>query len=321
MHSTPGVHVVVAAIVIVVLLLIGVAAASTYIISPADPSSSSSSSTATTSQLLSSTTEVSSSTTTSTATSHTSSTTITSTTTSSSSSLIGPLGITVSAAISDPPEAHAGNSLYIYSVALRDNTNVPINVNSSKFDLITASKNVYDTTLINATQQDLGPIALNPGESTSGQIAFQFPSSQTPSELEYNISDSIHEMVTHLPSPSQNVSELTAHVETIVGGVTKTYGLEDLTSNAAIQNGSLFFYSGQTIAIKVALYNSSPGTTVSVVSITTTTPGIKIMGISPALPVAVANTANGNETVVMVYAAAPATSFSGTIALNISGTD
>jgi len=102
---------------------------------------------------------------------------------------------------------------------------------------------------------------------------------------------------------------------------TDVTGFEVLEAFPSIQNNSLYFYSGQTIAIEVALTDVVPGTTATVDSIASGTAGLIISQISPSLPATINGNSNGGEVDVMVYIFAPPTSFTCTITLNMTGSE
>src|SRR5208282_2819971 len=160
-----------------------------------------------------------------------------------------------------------------------------------------------------------------PGPEDTGQIAFLIPSSETPAELEYNVPDSIEEFVTNLPTPSSAVSEPNPEIIANMKYTTDVTGFEVLEAFPSIQNNSLYFYSGQTIAIEVALTDVVPGTTATVDSIASGTAGLIISQISPSLPATINGNSNGGEVDVMVYIFAPPTSFTCTITLNMTGSE
>jgi hypothetical protein len=256
-------------------------------------------------------------------TSSASSTSASSTSSSTTSSTIsttsspGPLAIVISQTSSDPPEAQTGNSIFIYNVAFTNNGQSSYSVDELFFTMITVSNSVYNVAFVFAIQQNLPSVTLNPGQKTSGQIAFQIPSTETPAELEYNVPDSIDEFVTNLPMPSSSVSEPNIEITTNVQGTTNAYGSQDLSAFSSIQNNTFYFYTGQIIAIKVALTDVDSGTTVTVNSIASNTTGLSLNQITPSLPVMV--TGSGNEVDEMVYILAPPTSFSGTITIDVTG--
>jgi len=205
-------------------------------------------------------------------------------------------------------------------MAISDGGQSPYSVDESFFTMITASNSVYDTAAAQAIQQSLPTITLDPGQNTSGQIAFQVPNSETPAVLEYKIPHSIDEFVTGLPTPGGAVSEPNFEVNANVQGTAKQSSLQDLTASASIMNTTSYFYTGQTIAIIVGLTNFNTGTTATVNSIASATTGISILQISAPLPVKISGSVSGNEYDIIVYMLAPPTSFSGTISLSVSET-
>lgn len=253
----------------------------------------------------------------------------TSTTTSAVSSSTGPLAIAISLAISDPPDAKASSSVYIYDVTVLNNGQTSYPIDDSYFMLISNSNTVYNPTSVGAIQRSLPTLNLAQGQKATGQVAFQIPTSETPAQLEYHIPLSIDEFVTNLPAPSSFVSEPNFEITTNVQGPTDEFGLQELDATSSIQNSTSlgYFYTGQTMAIKVSLSNldttgssGAPGTTVKVNSITSNTTGLSISQISPSLPVTVVGGNGGGEVEVMVYMVAPAGSFTGTISLNVMAT-
>ena len=224
----------------------------------------------------------------------------------------------VSRAISDQPEAPKGDSLYIYELAVEDMGQRSYPINASYFTLVTSSGLDYGAVLASAIQLSLPSTAIFPGQLIDGQIAFEFPSSQTAVKLEYSVPGSIVVTVQNLPSPSASVSEPSYSVDANVNYGVDVSGYQDLFPYPYVQNSTLFFYSGQTIAILVPLANDVIGSTVTVNSISSDTPTLSIIQISPPFPIRVIGTSGGDETNVMVYMVAPPTSFLGTITLNIT---
>ena len=173
--------------------------------------------------------------------------------------------------------------MFIYNVAFANNGQSSYLVDELYFTMITASNSVYNPTIAIAVQQNLPSVTLNPSQKTSGQVAFQIPSSETPAKLEYKIpgvfSPILDEFVTNLPTPSSAVSEPNFEITTNVQGTTNAYGLQDLTAFSSIENSTFYFFTGQAIAIKVALTNFDTGTTVTVNSIASTTTGLSLSQI------------------------------------------
>lgn len=236
-----------------------------------------------------------------------------------SSGSSGPLAIVISQAITDPPDAQASSSVYIYDVTLTNNGQTSYLIDEFYFSLISASNTVYNPTIALAIQQSLPSLSLAQGQKATGQIAFQIPNTETPAKLEYHIPLSINEFVTNLPTPSSAVSEPNLEINTNVEGSTNAFGVQDLNAFATIENQTLYFYTGQVIAIQVQL-SAFTGSTVSVNSITCNTTGLSISQIAPSLPIMVNGNNNGNGVDVTVYLVAPATSFSGMIMLNVTET-
>jgi len=191
------------------------------------------------------------------------------------------------------------------------------------FTLISTSNSIFNPTFVEAIQQNLPTLNIAQGQKASGQVAFQIPTSETPYQLEYHIPFSINEFITNLPTPTSFVSEPSLSVNINVNGTANAYGGQDLYASASILNNTFFFYSGQTIAIKVALTDLNTGTNVTVNSITSNTTGISVSQISPSLPViAIGGGLPGveGEVDVTVYMIAPTASFTGEITLTVNST-
>jgi hypothetical protein len=284
---------------------------SSYSLQSKTSSSSSYSSSYTTTSLLSTTTRVTHSST------SPLSSTISSTTSSSTTQVQGgPLRITVSKTISDSPEASAGETAYIYDVTVTNIGSGSYDVNPFYFSMITTSNYIYDTTALLAMRQYLSAVTLNQGQSTSGQVAFQFPNTQTPSGLEFNNQfEGVDELVAGLPQPTVWVSE--PMVNLFGGSITLT-GVDSLQLLAtySFNNNTFYYYTGDIITLKVALndLNSSGSVTLNALTLASSDSGFTLSSISPSLPVTV--TAGGGVVDVYVYIVAPASSFTGAISLN-----
>jgi hypothetical protein len=247
-----------------------------------------------------------------------SSTTSTSISTSSGGSLV----IAVSKTISDQPEAQKGDSVYIYDVSIEDTGQDSYPVNQSLFTMVSVSGADYSTVSVSAIQMSLPSHSMiAPGQVTSGQIAFQFSSSQTPAELEYVVPGALNETVRNLPSPSAFVSEPNPWVEVNVNYAVDVTGYQDLYTYQYIQNNTLFFYTGQVIAIVVPLADVNIGSTVTVYSVVSATPGLSVVRMSLSFPISVVGTSGGIQTDLIVDVLAPPTSFTGAITLNLTANE
>lgn len=233
----------------------------------------------------------------------------------------GALAIGVSGTISDQPEAQKGDSVYIYELAVEDLGQSSYPVNESFFTMVTASGADYETISVSAIQRSLSSTTIVPGQLISGQIAFEFPNSQSPARLEYSVPGSIVETLQNLPSPSASVSEPSRFININVNYVYDVSGYQDLYWYPYVQNSTFFFYTGQAIAIGIPLADVIVGSTVTVSSIVSATPALNVIKISPSFPISIIGASGGDETNVMVYMLAPPTSFMGTITLNITANE
>lgn len=300
---------VVVAVVVIVVILVGL-----YAIIPAATKTSTTTSQTTTSSQTSAVSSTSRS------------STVSSTSQSSGSAVVtgsgSPLAIAISQVISDPPEAKPSSSVYIYNVTLTNIGQTPYLINASYFSLIGASNAVYNPMMALAIQQVLRPSSLTQGKMTTGQVAFQIPTSETPAKIEYHVPLSIDEFITNLPTPSGFVSEFLT-VNTHVQGTPDGYGGQMVAAYASVLNSSNagFFYSGQTIEIGIALLDGYTGTNATVNTIVSATSGLSINQIQPSLPVHMTGSDDGStEVLVYVFMIVPATSLTGPINLNLTGT-
>jgi len=162
-------------------------------------------------------------------------------------------------------------------------------------------------------RESLPAVTLNPGQGTSGQIAFQIPSTQTISKLEYNNPfTNLDEIMTNLPQVTSWVSE-----PSFFGTITSTgINSSQLSATYTFDNKTNWYYSGDVIALKVSLndFYFSGNITLNTLSLTTSDTGFTISSIDPPLPVMVR--AGGGEVDVYVYIIDPASSFTGSIDFN-----
>ncbi len=241
----------------------------------------------------------------------------TSTTTSTSQSQGSPLQITVSKTISDPPEASTGENAYIYDVALTNTGSVSYDVNPSYFTLVTASNSVYDSTSFLAIRQSLSAVTLNHGQCASGQIAFQIPNTQVPSRLEFKDQiKSVDEFVVGLPQPMVWVSEPVRGRISLTGG--ESVGL---SAAYTFSNSTLFYYTGDVIALEVALndFHISGSIALFTLTLPSSDTGFTLLSINPPLPAVVDACCSDVDlfpTVnVYIYIVAPSSTFTGAIDL------
>lgn len=277
--ANKGIGKVVLVIVILVVVLAAGGAASA-LLSPPSTTSSNTNQTSSTSQSGSSSASLASS----------------SSTTAAGGSNNG-LSITVTQVITDTVES-SGYTYWIMTVTLTDTGNSQHYVNPSNFQLTSNTNAVYQWNIAFADQNDLQEVTLNAGQHTSGQIAFKLPNDQSPSMLEYSWSvESVDVKVTSFPASSGVVSYVSGNSATVSGTAST-----DVSGYVSVENSSDYFYTGQVIALKVALNNYDTAShTVSSISIS----GLTVISMTPSTPITVGN----SEVDVTIYAQAPATAF------------
>jgi len=165
-------------------------------------------------------------------------------------------------------------------------------VDPQDFEVVSNASAVYDLSPGNdilGMTTPLSSVILVGGQQAVGQLAFQMPPGQSPSELEYlnqtdKISASTHEMPQTLTYDCQGPS--------VQVSVTSS---SPLGSNA--NGGSTGYYiSGEQMAVDVtaSLYITQPGAAVT--ALTTSSSGISITGINPPLPAALSSPGGGGQT-------------------------
>jgi len=185
-------------------------------------------------------------------------------------------------------------------------------VDPYSFQLTSSGHVVYSAQYASADQNDLQSVTLLPGGHTSGQIAFKLPDGETPAQLTYLYSFGFAKfVVTSIPAPSGTASYVQGNVIKNVNGAYSSY----LGAYATIANSSSYFYTGNIIAVKIALnnYYASLGTNITVTGITDSDTGFASMGISQNLPVIVGK----SEVDITLYLKAPSIAFNGQL-MNIT---
>jgi hypothetical protein len=230
------------------------------------------------------------------------------------------LQITVNETISDSPEASAGGNAYIYDVTITNTGSGSYDVNPTYFTMVTSSNSRYDSTILRAMRQSLPEVTLNQGQSATGQIAFQLPKTQTPSRLEFvDQPESVDESLVGLPQPTVWVSEPEPGRVTLSGTQSG-----DLSATYTFSNDTLFYYTGDVIALEVAVNNFQLSGSVALnsLALASSDTGFTLSSISPSLPVAITACCSDIDVFVYVdvyvYIVAPASSFTGPI--DLSGT-
>jgi len=237
-----------------------------------------------------------------------------------SSTSSGPLSIAVTQATTDPINAQPGYSVYIYGLNITDIGQSPLPVNESFFTMTASSNTVFHVVSVPAIQRSLPTTMLNPRQEIGGQIAFQIPSLQSPSGLQYIIPGSANETIASLPAPVGAISEPSPSIISNIQ-YDSDLGFEVLSAHPYIPNDTGYFYPGQVIPIVVAFTDSVDGTNEMVNSITSGTATLSIVQISPTLPLLILGYSAGINYNELVCVSAPQTSFTGSIVLDISAND
>jgi hypothetical protein len=232
---------------------------------------------------------------------------------SSTSSQKGPLSIVVTGTILDTVEpSSSGYNYYIYYVNVT-NTDHSTNhlVDALYFQLTTASNAVAGYGFALAVQDSLQAVTISPGQHDYGQIAFKVAATDKPASLAYtNPSESVNVVVSNLPQPSVQVSEISGFSSI------KVSGNSNLDATYSVNNQSEWFYSGQVVSVKIAFNDFFTGSSATVSSIGISTPGLSISSISPQLPIKVVG--GGSEVDVTVYVTVPTTAYNGNLNFTIT---
>lgn len=214
-----------------------------------------------------------------------------------------------------PADSPSGYALYIYDLALTDNSSATELVGPSYFTLIGEAGAAYNSTTASSVQDALvNATSLSPTSETSGEVAFSVPDSDQPLKLEYtNPQKGFQETVSDLPAPSRWVSNV-AQVQASLP--TNADASNYFVSATLLDSGGLY-YSGVPIPVKVEItpYNSDdivdePVPDITVTSISVSNQGFSISTISPTLPVTVSANGNTAATDILVYVEPPNASVS-----------
>ena len=192
-----------------------------------------------------------------------------------------PLSIVVSSITDDQPDASHGNTIYVYNLTITDNSqSKQYSISPVDFELVTNASSVYnsETLFYWGDANELSSVTISPGLNTKGNVAFEFPSDQTPAYITYNITGSI-DKIANLPPVSSWVSEISLNGNVTVNGVA------NLTASVAVDE-SIFggeYVTGQAIPIEITIANDE-FTNVTVTSISVTSSGFKILNESLSVP-------------------------------------
>jgi len=217
----------------------------------------------------------------------------------------------VTQTISDSPDASAGQSAFIYDLTIENNGSGSVSVNPLYFTLISSSNSVYDTDECGACVSAVLAITLRPGQNTSGQLGFEIPDTQVPSELEFtNRMQGVREFVTSLPAPTSWVSSPEPSGQIKLTGP----GSSEIVATCSVSNNTVYFYTGDVIAVKISLINlGQKSVTLTALNLTGPDAGFNLTSIGRPFPAIIP--ANGHAVSVYVYIASPPSSFTGEIEL------
>jgi hypothetical protein len=185
-------------------------------------------------------------------------------------------------------------------------------VHPFNFQVISNTGAVYPVTYSLNAANELKTVTLRNGQHVMGELAFQLISGQVPVTLEYVAPG--FQIQVQVPPVSSWVSRVTL-VDTVVRGPNET--LSFILVFGIVQNNTIYFRTGDTIAVKLAITYSpfgQPGS-LRLISVTNSD-GFSILKIQPALPASI--TGNGQELDVVVYLSAPATTYSGDLHLTLT---
>jgi len=158
-------------------------------------------------------------------------------------------------------------------------------VNPQDFEVVSNASAVYELSPGNdilGMTTPLSSVILVGGQQAAGQLAFQIPPGQSPSELEYlnqtdKISVSTHEMPQTLTYDCQ--------------GPSVQVGVSSSSPLGANANGGSTGYtiSGEQMAVDVTVGVVITQSGAAVTAVTTTSSGISITGVNPPLPAALSS--------------------------------
>jgi hypothetical protein len=237
-----------------------------------------------------------------------------------------PFDIVVTQQIVDKTDRDvAGNStVYIYDVEI---TNIDATrshvVDPANFGLVSNTSKVYGQTLVGgAIKEQLVSTDVMPNQHVVGQIAFRLPNSEVPAGLQYtDRSDSAGAFFPNLPRPSTWVSWINSSSTSICCIPNLGGNLTEFTFvGFFVQNSSDYFYTGNTISLTFGVLCASRQNSVAQVSMASITENdsLRILSVSPSLPLVIRCLPNGTTTNMAVDILAPALSYDKGIHINIT---
>lgn len=215
--------------------------------------------------------------------------------------------------VAEDDSAPAGTTFYLLTIDASYSGTGSWDFNPLFLQLVSINSSVYSLTFSLSFKNLISAVTLSNGQHTSGQVVFQLPSDQKPAKLDYN--DNINNIkveVATIPAVSSWVSQfLVVDVNsTTPNGIT-------VDTLATVQNDSIYYYTGERVAIQVAIFYVpfvGEPSQITLASITNSN-GLSMSSTQPMLPTTVSG--GTQETDVTVFMVAPSQSFSGDVHLNL----
>jgi len=204
------------------------------------------------------------------------------------------------------------SSYYILSIDASYSGSANWHVYPDKFQLVTSSSSVYGTTFTLSESNPLRDVILSNGQHNVGQVAFEVPSGQTPSKVEYI------DLVSNIKVESNSVPQISSWVSSVYSvkiSLQNPPNRSYVVARGTIQNPKTCYYTGDIISVKVFITYIGVNP-ISLISITDSDKGFTIQNVQPSLPVSVPG--NGQEVSLIVNVVAPSSSYSGDLHLIVT---
>ena len=226
--------------------------------------------------------------------------------------------IQISSVALDQVDSPTGYSDYILSVDAYYTGEGTWLLDTSNFHLATNELSVYNSTSVSAERNPLANTALTNNQHVSGQITFTVLNGQKPTKLQYYVDPS------SVLVESDNIPETSSWVSLVQGAIANYVNptTSNLTVMASIVNNTQYFYSTDTITVKMVISYQRLGNDPSSITVKTVNeqdPGFTMVSTDPPVPINIPG--NNQKVSIILTISPPISSYSGGIHIGIGLTD
>ena len=200
-----------------------------------------------------------------------------------------------------------GNTWYIYDLDFHNEATISQTVYPSNLKLVTNTGSVYNSAISLANRQPLQSVEVAPNQHNRGQVAFNIPDAETPTELLYRDLRSTLSASTNVPE------EYVSTVLFATASIEPDNKLPIFASASFVNNTSgIIRYTDEVIQVKIKIltYPTFNQTSLVVQSIGVKQPYFHITNISPDVPLTIAR---GDNAEILLDVIMAKSSYSGNL--------